>query len=166
MAEILRTARLLLREHVTEDAVVRHRLHSDPLVMKYTCEPLSESLDAMRVQLASFLEYNTHQPFARWITEYQGEVIGWAGPKYLEEVDEIDLGYRFLPAHWGQGFATEACHAVVSHCFNNLDIERLVGFVNPANRASVRVLEKCGFAFEQEVLIFDTEAKQYALNRD
>ena len=46
---------------------------------------------------------------------------------------------------WGRGYATEAARACVGYGFDELGLEKIVADVDPANPASVRVLEKCGF---------------------
>ena len=50
-----------------------------------------------------------------------------------------------LPAHLGQGAATEAMAAVVDWAYQNLDLNRLQTEVDTRNPPSARVLEKLGF---------------------
>src|SRR5205823_10738173 len=78
-----------------------------------------------------------------------GEVIGFAGLKYLDDVNEVDLGYRFFKEHWGKGLATEASKPVVAYGFEVLRLHRIVGIADIENKASIRVLEKVGFRFEK-----------------
>ena len=47
--------------------------------------------------------------------------------------------------HWGKGYATEAVRALIDHAFTDLDLLALQSCVRVTNRASRRVLEKCGF---------------------
>ena len=75
-------------------------------------------------------------------------VIGFAGLKWLVELGEVDLGYRFLPAYWGVGLATEAGEAVLRYGFERLGLRRVIGLVMPENTASIRVLEKLGLRFD------------------
>jgi RimJ/RimL family protein N-acetyltransferase len=58
---------------------------------------------------------------------------------------EIELGYWIARQHWGQGFATEAGHAVIEVA-RRLGHERLIASHFLDNPASGRVLEKLGFA--------------------
>jgi ribosomal-protein-alanine N-acetyltransferase len=53
-------------------------------------------------------------------------------------------GYVLAQDAWGNGYATEAVKAIVSLAAE-LPIEELTAFCHPANAASIRVLEKCGF---------------------
>jgi RimJ/RimL family protein N-acetyltransferase len=90
-------------------------------------------------------DYRKHG-FGRWacVLKASGEVVGFAGLKRLDDLGEVDLGYRLLRSVWGQGLATEASRAIVQYGFERLLLERILGLVDPANVASVRVLEKLG----------------------
>ena len=59
-----------------------------------------------------------------------------------------EIGYIFNPEYHNQGYATEACQAIIDYVFIKLNAHRIVGFCTPANRASWRVLEKCGMTRE------------------
>jgi len=59
-----------------------------------------------------------------------------------------EIGYIFNPAYHNQGYATEACRKVIDYAFTQLNAHRIVAFCTPANRASWRVLEKCGMTRE------------------
>ena len=59
-------------------------------------------------------DYRKHG-FGRWgvVLKATGRLIGFAGLKYLDELREVDVGYRLLPEYWGMGLATEAAQASV-----------------------------------------------------
>jgi [ribosomal protein S5]-alanine N-acetyltransferase len=146
---ILETERLLLREFDEGDAEPFYLMGSDPAVIRYTGDPgggftsVEHALEILRSR--PIADYRTYG-YGRWacVLKASGEVIGFAGLKYLSDSQEVDLGYRLLPAYWGQGLATEACRAVLDYGRTRLDIERIIGLVDPENVASVRVLEKLG----------------------
>ena len=50
--------------------------------------------------------------------------------------------------YWGNGFATQAVGLAIGKGFEDLGVERIEAFVDPANIASQRVLEKNGFVKE------------------
>ena len=64
---------------------------------------------------------------------------------------EWELSYGFRRDRWGRGYATEAARACVRHGFDELGLEKIVADVDPANVASMRVLEKCGFDARREL---------------
>ena len=147
---ILETKRLLLREYAEEDAESFYRLNSDPDVMRYTGDEALVSVGHARTVLRDYpiADYREHG-YGRWacVLHESGEVIGFAGLKYLPERGEVDLGYRFLRHHWGRGLATEACRAVIAYGFDVLRLAEIAALVQTGNVASRRVLEKCGLTF-------------------
>jgi len=58
----------------------------------------------------------------------------------------FDLGYRFLAAYHGKGYATEACRAVLDHAFGRLGAHRVSAGTAAANAPSCRLLVRLGFA--------------------
>ena len=58
----------------------------------------------------------------------------------------VEIGYGTLEEFQGRWFATEAVHGLIAWAFQQPEITRITAEASPNNRASVRVLEKCGFA--------------------
>ena len=54
--------------------------------------------------------------------------------------DDVELGYAFGQAYWGQGFALEACRAVIAYVFEDLGLSRLVNSVDCRNPRSIRLM--------------------------
>jgi RimJ/RimL family protein N-acetyltransferase len=77
------------------------------------------------------------------ITLRDQTIIGACGVATL--VDAPEVGYWLGAPYWGQGYATEALHAVIDYAFTDLDHEALHAGARVTNPASRRVLEKCGF---------------------
>lgn len=76
-----------------------------------------------------------------------GEVLGICGLIQRDYLDAPDIGYAFLEAHAGQGYASEAAQAVVDHARQTLGLRKLYALTSTGNLASMRVLEKCGFVY-------------------
>jgi RimJ/RimL family protein N-acetyltransferase/pimeloyl-ACP methyl ester carboxylesterase len=74
-----------------------------------------------------------------------GELVGDCTLFFADEHGEWELAYGLRRDRWGFGYASEAARACVRHGFEFLGLERIVADVDPANRASVNVLEKAGF---------------------
>jgi RimJ/RimL family protein N-acetyltransferase len=153
---ILETERLLLREFDEGDVAPFYLLGSDPAIIRYTGDPgggLTSAEHALEVLRARPLADYRNHGYGRWacVLKASGEVIGFAGLKYLADSQEVDIGFRLLPAYWGQGLATEACRAVLDFGRTNLGLKRVIGLVDPQNIASVRVLEKLGLTLTGQV---------------
>jgi RimJ/RimL family protein N-acetyltransferase len=167
MKLILETDRILLREFVLDDVEAFFRMVSDPDLTRYTGDggkTLEEARKGLEERL--FQDYRKYG-YGRWAAVYKptGQVIGFAGLKYLEDVGEVDLGYRFFKEYWGQGLATESSRAVLAYGFDTRRLQRIIGIADIENKASIRVLEKVGFQFEKFTTYRGHEVAWYAIER-
>ena len=80
-----------------------------------------------------------------------GKVIGSIGlepDRRREDVNSREMGYSLAKESWGKGYMTEAAKAVIDYAFRDLDLVVLSICTSPTNKRSQRVIEKCGFKFE------------------
>ena len=64
----------------------------------------------------------------------------------LVEIEEgYEIGYHIAKKYTGNGFATTAVNLFLEYLKNNLKIKEIYGIALASNKASRRVLEKCGF---------------------
>jgi ribosomal-protein-alanine N-acetyltransferase len=73
------------------------------------------------------------------------QLIGAVCLRLELEHDRGEVGYWIGKSFWGQGYATEAARAVVSHGLEFWRLNRIVGGFFASNPASGRVLQKLGF---------------------
>ena len=168
MSIILETERLILREYTEADAPAFFRLNSDPEVMRYVPDEEMKTVDEAREILITHpLADYRNRGYGRWacILKTTGEHIGFCGPKYLPEISDVDLGFRFTPANWGKGYATEAARACVNYGFSRLNFDHIVGLAEADNHASIRVLEKVGMQFTGVVRLLGCEFRRYVIRR-
>lgn len=59
-----------------------------------------------------------------------------------------EIGYALQPAHHGKGLMQEALTAVLDYGFHTLQLHSVEANVNPANAASIKILERNGFVQE------------------
>jgi RimJ/RimL family protein N-acetyltransferase len=148
----IETERLLLRPFTLDDAEAWLPLISNPDIIRYTGDSPAQSVDEARESLrARPLRDYAVRGFGRLavIEKESGRLVGFCGFKYVIELGEIDIGYRFLPDCWGKGYATESCAALMAQGRRAHGIRRVVGTVHPDNPASGHVLEKLGLRFER-----------------
>lgn len=62
-------------------------------------------------------------------------------------IDTAELGYWLGKPHWGNGYATEACEALLRVAFEEMGLQHVSCGHFSDNLASRRVIEKLGFAF-------------------
>ena len=166
MKVILETDRLLLREFVEDDAESFFKLNTYPEVVRFVPDkPLLNVEQARQTLIDHPIADYRRYGFGRGacILKSTGEQIGFAGLKYLDELGEVDVAYRLLPAHWGQGLATEVALASVRYGFAALGLKRIIGLVMPKNIASVRVLEKTGLRYAETVTFWRHEFSKYVI---
>ena len=166
MKVILETDRLVLREYVEEDAEAFFKLNTDPKVLRFVPDkPLLNVEQARQILLDHPIADYRKYGFGRGacILKRTGEQIGFAGLKYLEELGEVDVAYRLLPAHWGLGLATEAARASVHFGFTHLGLKRIIGLIMPENIASLRVLEKTGLCYVETVTFWGHQFSKYVI---
>ena len=134
---------------------------------RYTGEPPTDSVDEARQKLRAYPDFET-VGFGRWgcVLGAEDRLIGMCGLKYLSDLDEVDIGYRFLPAYWGNGYATEAARASIDYGFNSIGLEQIIGLVMPENTPSIRVLERIGMRCDGEFLYDGIRVIRYSISAE
>jgi [ribosomal protein S5]-alanine N-acetyltransferase len=96
--------------------------------------------------------------FGLWLLRDRvtGEAVGRGGLQwtYAPNLHEVEAAWAILPERWGQGLATELAIASVETALGPLGLQSLMAFTDPDNLASRRVMEKAGFAYEQDILFY------------
>lgn len=75
------------------------------------------------------------------------QLVGNAGFKGSPKDGLVEIGYSMLEAHQGNGYCTEAVHALLDWAFQNPAVQTVVALTLPELTPSIRVMEKCGFNF-------------------
>jgi RimJ/RimL family protein N-acetyltransferase len=133
------TSRLKLRRAAPDDLAALHEILSDPRAMRFWSSPPHRDLEQTRGWLEAMIADGPPRS-DDFVIEHGGRVIGKAGCWRLPEI-----GYILHPRCWGQGFAAEACHAVIAHVFATYDLPAITADVDPRNDASLRLLARLGF---------------------
>jgi len=164
----LETERLIIRPFTEADIEPSYEMNLDEEVSRYTGDGgvVSREEIERRIKENVFGDYQKHG-YGRMAVELKGgeKFIGFSGLKYYEELDEVELGFRFFTRHWGKGFATESGRACVEYGFDQLKLKRIVALILPENAGSIRVVEKLGFRYEKEFMEEDMLVHQYVLQR-
>jgi len=150
MNAVLETERLILRAFTLDDVDAMYQLMTVPDVIRYVgnkpAQSKQDTLDYLqRHPLRDYQVYGYGRFACVW--KETGQVIGFSGIKFLEEIQETELGYRFLPEFWRKGLATEAGSAVIEFA-QSLGLKRLVAVIHPQNEGSQQVATKLGFSLE------------------
>lgn len=141
------THRLVVAPFTERDADFIVELLNDPEWLRFIGDKKVRTLDDAR-------QYLRGGPLAMYelrgfglcsVTRRTDDVtIGMCGLLKRDGLDEVELGFAFLPVGRGQGYAREAAAAVVEFGFAELALPRIVAITDPDNAASARVLEAIG----------------------
>lgn len=147
----LETQRLTLRELNFSDAPFIVELLNEPSFLEY--------IGDKKVRTVTDAEmYLTEGPMASYARNGFGLLlvellpskvsIGICGLLQRETLAHPDVGFAFLPAFWGKGYAHEAAAAVLEDAHNRLRLNRVLGLTSLDNVASQKLLEKLGLQKE------------------
>lgn len=153
MPHALETERLLLRPFMEADIDAAVAMfEQEPEVYKYDpgfARTAEQRARMIRRHIADNQEKG--EGTLAVIFKESGEVIGQVGlqlyilPWLPYATPEVELYYKFGRAFWGQGYAREACQALVDFAFDEMRLLRLVTITHPENARSVRLLKMLGF---------------------
>jgi RimJ/RimL family protein N-acetyltransferase len=126
-----------------------HRLVTDDHVRRYLLDGELKTRAFCEEEVHNSQKLFAERAVGLWLMaprEQPAQPIGFCGFRVFPEVEpEPELLYALLPAHTGQGFATEAGRALVRYAFEVARFQRISSAVDEPNVASIRVLEKVGF---------------------
>ena len=149
---VLTTPRLILRALGMKDVPRLLALFRDPEVSRY----LSRDMSKLTVKDERKFIRRTRKGFEagsdlHWgICEKDtGALIGGIGVSGIHRGHQSAMaGFWLGREYWGRGYMTEALGAVLSHCFNEMKLNRVWAGHFAGNPASGRVQQKCGLRYE------------------
>lgn len=158
---VLETERLILRRFSSDDAAFVLELVNDPAWLEHIGDRNVRTLEDAR----AYLEKGTIAMYERlgfgmYVVALRDskEPIGTCGLIKRDGLDDVDIGFAFLPQFRGKGFALESAAAVLEHGKRDFGLKRIVAIVSPANHRSIKVLESIGLRFERGITLpGDTE---------
>jgi len=142
----LRSRRITLGD---DDAAFMLRLVNDPGWLANIGDRNVRNLEQSRAYIQKTLDMYERYGFGSLVAELKdtGEPIGTCGLVKRDGVEEVEVGYALLPEFRGRGLAIEGAKAVLDYARDVLKLERVAAIVTPANRDSIKVLERIGLAF-------------------
>jgi RimJ/RimL family protein N-acetyltransferase len=158
MGDVVESQRLRLRLPHLYDAPAAAAVLTDPEVMRllgqevvppeHVVDVVQEMIDQWEsVGLGAFMIERRED----------GQLLGWCGLLVFDtrtwtrstfagagDYAQPELGWVLARAYWGQGYATEAAHAVRDWARDERGVDRLVSLIAPTNVASQRVAQRLG----------------------
>lgn len=167
--KVLESDRLILRQFSSEDAGFILELLNEPSFIQNIGDRKVRSIEGAKLYIKNgpVTSYARHG-FGLYLVELKetGEAIGMCGLIKRDTLDDVDIGYAFLPTFWSKGYAVEAALAMKQYARDIAGLQRIVAITDPQNAGSIRVLEKIGMKFDKMVKLSedDIELKLFAVD--
>ena len=146
---VLDTERLAMRPLRDGDAPFILELLNDRDWIRFIGDRNVRTLDDARGYIGRVLKSQEKFGFSLLHTALRdGTPAGLCGLIKRDAYEHVDLGFAFLPAFRGKGYAAEAGAAVRDYGIEVLGLGRLVAFTDPENQSSCKLLQRLGFAYE------------------
>lgn len=144
---MIASSRLILREMIAADAPFILELLNDGDFYRYIGDRGIRTLE----QAQEYIQQGPAVSYARYghglyLVERKedGVSLGICGLIKRDTLEQVDIGYAFLPQYRGQGYAIEAAQAALADGKSRLGIGQVVAIVTPGNERSIGLLAKLG----------------------
>jgi RimJ/RimL family protein N-acetyltransferase len=156
MAPEITTGRLLLRDWRESDVEPLHSFYLDPQSAEIYGSAKTTRSDVWR-RVGLIIGHWQLRGFGPWALEdrQSGHFAGYCGLWFPEGWGDIEIGWGIAPEFRRLGYAAEAAERVRHYGYRERGLERLVSYIDPENKASIRVAEKLGAVPDGEFLLRD-----------
>jgi len=150
----LETERLILREFTFGDAEFIISLLNSPGWLQFIGDRNVKTIDdAKNYLLNGPMKSYSENGFGLSMVETKNghTPIGMCGLIKRVTLEDIDIGFAFLPEFAGKGYAYEIASAMMAHAKNILGINKIVAITVEDNEHSIKLLNKIGLKFEKRI---------------
>lgn len=144
---ICETKRLMVREMSKRDIVSLYDIYKGN-VLKFV-EPLYEYEKEVEFTEKYIENMYGYYGYGLWILERKSDrkIIGRAGlsNRNVDGVNEIELGYIIGEEFQQNGYAYEACEAIIRFGFENIGADRIIACIDKNNAPSIGLAHKLKF---------------------
>lgn len=149
---LLATNRLVLREVTPDDAAFILELINQPSFHRFIGDRGVRTLEAARQYIIDRMlsSYQTYG-FGMYAVLLKDSSVpmGVCGLVKRDALDDVDIGFAFLPQYEGHGYAYESASAVLGYARTTLRIQRVCAITALDNVRSMKLLEKLGLTFRK-----------------
>lgn len=116
----------------------------------------------------NFIRYNSNKGGMNVLINKQtGEFIGQCGLliQMVDGVEELEVAYSIMPAHWNNGYATEAAAMCIRYAFANTTFDSVISIIAENNIDSQNVALKNNMVFEKRSVYSNNPVRIYRLSK-
>jgi len=165
MDYILETERLTLRQFKNEDAGFIVELVNTPGWLEFIGDRnIHSEADAINyLQNGPIKSYRENGFGSSMVELKDGTPIGMCGILKRDSLENPDIGFAFLSAYMGKGYAFEIANATLHHATHQWNLKTICAITDPKNKRSIQLLEKLGLCHikmvpsatdEKELMLF------------
>lgn len=157
---VAQTDRLVLRRFMLADAPFILELLNEWSFIEFIGDKKVRDLtDARRyLEEGALVSYAKHR-FGPYLVvrKDDGQALGMCGLYQRPGLPQPDLGFAFLEAYTGHGYAQESARSVIAFAAESLGLPELAAIVDEGNERSLRLLSRLGFKFNALFKLPDEE---------
>jgi len=153
----IRTERLVIRELHQDDWRPLHAMVSEPSLAERREEmAVPEAVKRHVEEVIALQDSPSRCSYELAVCAAEtGEFVGEADLGFMPGSAEAEIGIVLVASSHGRGFGAEICRALIGLAFGPLKLRRVVGYCDPANASSRRMMEKARMRLEDERSVFD-----------
>ncbi|HQW93551.1 MAG: GNAT family N-acetyltransferase [Chitinophagaceae bacterium] len=165
MKQQYKTKRLTLKRLTPEDADFIFELVNTPAWIKYIGDRNIKSKE----DAANYIEKILNNPdIIYWVVQLTGGQIAVGIITFIKRdyLAHHDIGFAFLPVYTQKGLAFEAAFTVLNELLKMPAHRHILATTIKENNASVQLLKKMGFAWQQEINSGNDILDVYGITKD
>lgn len=161
------TQRLVGRRPEPADRDAWIRWYTDPRIDEAAWPEHLRTAEVVARRFEGVLQHWERWGFGPWTVTAHGAPIGQAGLSHARGRDrpDVQLAWALDSAVWGRGYATEIAREAVRAAFDDLELDEVVAVTTPANGPSLRVIERLGMTFAEDLEHGGLPHRLYVLRR-
>ena len=156
MKIILETERLILREFCSDDSKFIVELLNSPGWLEFIGDRnVKTEEEAIQYLQSGPIKSYEINGYGLSLVELKRDhnPIGMCGIIKRDNLENPDIGFAFLPAFMGVGFAFEIANATMNYAMDKLNLKQVLAITVPHNIASRKLLEKIGMEFIRDIYL-------------
>lgn len=152
---VVQKSGIVLRQIEPADIDAWYGYLSIPHVLEHTSWAL-DSIAGLKPSIDACLSPDPSSPIRfAVLAQANGPLIGTVGFHTISVPHRTaEIAYDFSPDYWGKGIATACCNALAEWGFSERKFARIQATALDTNKASIHVIEKCGFSLEGKLRNF------------